>query len=38
MSTEDLDAAEPLRAVAYVRISTDRQIYSTESQMEAVAA
>jgi hypothetical protein len=38
MSTENSEVAEPLRAVAYVRISTDRQIYSTESQMEAVAA
>jgi len=38
MSTEDSEAAEPLRAVAYVRMSTDRQIYSTENQMEAIAA
>jgi len=28
----------PPRAVAYVRKSTDRQIYSTENQMEAIAA
>jgi DNA invertase Pin-like site-specific DNA recombinase len=38
MSTEDFDAEGPLRAVAYVRMSTDRQIYSTENQMEAIAA
>ena len=38
MSTEDSEADEPLRAVAYVRMSTDRQIYSTENQMDAIAA
>jgi DNA invertase Pin-like site-specific DNA recombinase len=38
MSTENSEVAEPLRAVAYVRMSTDRQIYSTENQMEAIAA
>ena len=38
MSIETLEAAEPLRAVAYVRMSTDRQIYSTENQMDTIAA
>ena len=38
MSIEALEAAEPLRAVAYVRMSTDRQIYSTANQIDAIAA
>ena len=38
MSTENSEAAEPMRAVAYVRMSTDRQIYSTENQMDVIAA
>ena len=38
MSTENSEADEPLRAVAYVRMSTDRQIYSTENQMDLIAA
>lgn len=38
MSTENCEATEPLRAVAYVRMSTDRQIYSTANQMDAIAA
>jgi DNA invertase Pin-like site-specific DNA recombinase len=38
MSIEKFEAAEPLRAVAYVRMSTDRQIHSTENQMDAIAA
>jgi hypothetical protein len=38
MSIETPGAAEPLRAAQYVRMSTDRQIYSTENQMDAIAA
>jgi len=38
MSIEMFEGAEPLRAVAYVRMSTERQIYSTENQMDAIAA
>lgn len=38
MSIEKFEAAEPLRAVAYIRMSTDRQIYSTENRMAVIAA
>jgi len=38
MSREDPEFPETSRAVAYVRMSTDRQIYSTENQLNAIAA
>ena len=38
ISTENSEMVEPLRAVAYVRMSTDRQIYSTENQLDAITA
>jgi DNA invertase Pin-like site-specific DNA recombinase len=38
MPLEIPTASDPLRAAQYVRMSTDRQIYSTENQMDTIAA
>ena len=34
----ETETAGPLRAAQYVRMSTDRQIYSTENQRDTIAA